>query len=246
MSTTPLQVNGHSSSNCNPYAFGGALKNQRLRLTVIVAAWEAKRTPDLDDMPNLLVERASLVRYLQARDALGTSMFRRTTTHSTAAMSGTLQPCRRMAGSSQVQRIVSHHLGCWLSITVLMTGVRSVDGIPAEWTGMYNPTAEEAERDRRAACESGVPHGMMRQPSGDVAETSNARCARRSSDMFAWSMDHGSCSASLQALWRQAISTAACQQSRCWWSASWWVDHRLSFEDCLVTAAKHLSLHIRH
>jgi hypothetical protein len=27
---------------------------------------------------------------------------------------------------------------------------------------MYNPTAEEAERDRRDACDSGVPHGMRR------------------------------------------------------------------------------------
>ena len=30
----------------------------------------------------------------------------------------------------------------------------------AEWKPMYQPTPEQAEKDRRAAYESGVPHGQ--------------------------------------------------------------------------------------
>ena len=31
----------------------------------------------------------------------------------------------------------------------------------AEWKPMYNPTAEQAEKDRQAAYEAGVPHGFV-------------------------------------------------------------------------------------
>ncbi|KAL6775802.1 hypothetical protein ACKKBG_A18550 [Auxenochlorella protothecoides x Auxenochlorella symbiontica] len=31
----------------------------------------------------------------------------------------------------------------------------------SEWKPMYNPTAEQAEKDRKAAYESGVPHGFV-------------------------------------------------------------------------------------
>lgn len=31
----------------------------------------------------------------------------------------------------------------------------------AEWKPMYNPTAEQAEKDRAAAYASGIPHGYV-------------------------------------------------------------------------------------
>jgi hypothetical protein len=34
---------------------------------------------------------------------------------------------------------------------------------PAEWQPMYNPSKEQAEADRRAAYEAGVPHGVRLQ-----------------------------------------------------------------------------------
>jgi hypothetical protein len=44
----------------------------------------------------------------------------------------------------------------------MIYGPNEVAVVLAEWTGMYNPTAQQAEHDRRAAFQSGVPHGMMR------------------------------------------------------------------------------------
>ena len=34
----------------------------------------------------------------------------------------------------------------------------------AEWKPMYQPTPEQAEKDRREAYEAGVPHGTLKSP----------------------------------------------------------------------------------
>ena len=76
--------------------------------TVCNRRWMRHRT--------LHVNCVALMRHLQELGAPGSSMFRRTTTHSTAATSGMPQPCKQMAASFQVRRIVSHYQRYWLSV----------------------------------------------------------------------------------------------------------------------------------
>ena len=85
--------------------------------------------------------------------------------------------CRLADGGRLLQTDRHHWLSCRVLVqqhlSILMSsGVkRLADPSPssgdmhvlfvmyAEWTSMYNPSREEAEKDRAAAYSSGVPHG---------------------------------------------------------------------------------------
>ena len=57
--------------------------------------------------------------------------------------------------------------------------------MPAEWKPMYHPTPEQAEADRRAAYESGVPHGYVAP--GDKYRDLPSITLRVVSELVSWS-----------------------------------------------------------